>query len=66
MAAVRDLASDVGIVAACEALAVPRASYYRTLRPPRVVTPRPTPAREQGVQAAAPRVSKGFRPQPRA
>ena len=48
MDAVRDLASDVGTAPACEALAMPRASYYRSRQPPRLVAPRPTPERALG------------------
>jgi len=45
MNAVRELAPEVGVAPACEAFAVPRASYYRCQRPPRPVEPRPTPPR---------------------
>jgi putative transposase len=48
MAAVRGLASSVGIRAACDALQLPRASYYRERRAsgsPSVVASRPLPAR---------------------
>jgi len=46
MSAVAELAPEVGIVAACEALAVPRATYYRHIAPPAPVAkaaPRPSP-----------------------
>ena len=45
MLAAFDLARQVGSAAACRALAVPRASYYRSLRPKAMAKPRPTPAR---------------------
>ena len=46
MAAVTELAPNVGIRAACGALKLPRASYYRQKRPaPSVAAPRPLPAR---------------------
>jgi hypothetical protein len=48
MPAVTELAVDVGTSAACQALAMPRASYYRDRRKissPAVVTTRPAPAR---------------------
>ena len=45
MNAVAELAPFVGIVAACVALAVSRASYYRGQQPVRVKTPRPRPPR---------------------
>ena len=48
MAAATELAVDVGTSAACQALALPRASYYRDRRKaavPAVVTLRPSPAR---------------------
>jgi putative transposase len=45
MSAVQELASVVGAAAACAALEVPRASYYRSLAPARVRKPRPTPLR---------------------
>jgi len=46
MNAAQTLAADVGLLPACRALAVPRASLYRRLRPrPQRSTPRPTPAR---------------------
>jgi transposase InsO family protein len=46
MNATRDLAPDVGTTAACQALEVPRATYYRARRPRLVERPpRPTPAR---------------------
>lgn len=40
MAMVRDIGADLGVAAACDALEVPRASYYRWLRPP-AYGPRP-------------------------
>ena len=45
MNAVAELAPIVGVVAACVALAVARASYYRSKQPARVETPRPRPPR---------------------
>jgi len=48
MAAVTDLANDVGTSAACQALCMPRASYYRERRKtssPAVTAWRPSPAR---------------------
>ena len=48
MPAVTELATDVGTSAACQALSMSRASYYRDRRKislPAVVTPRPAPAR---------------------
>lgn len=48
MSAVRELAVDVGTSAACQALSVPRASYYRDRRKtsfPARSEPRPLPAR---------------------
>ncbi len=48
MAAVAELASDVGTSAACQALCMPRASYYRDGRKtsaPAVSASRPSPAR---------------------
>ncbi len=46
MNAARDLASDVGTAAACQALEVPRSSYYRARRPRLVErAARPVPAR---------------------
>jgi putative transposase len=45
MSGVTYLASLVGIVLACAMLAVSRASYYRTLSPRVVPSPRPTPPR---------------------
>lgn len=44
-AALAHLIPLVGIVAACIALAVNRASYYRSLKPPMLAKPRPRPAR---------------------
>ena len=45
MLAAFDLARQVGSAAACRALAVPRASYYRSLQPKAMAKLRPTPAR---------------------
>ena len=45
MAAVQELAPDVGIHAACDALGVVRSSFYRQRRPCAVAEPRPAPAR---------------------
>ena len=45
MLAAFDLARQVGSAAACRALAVPRALYYRSLQPKAMAKPRPTPAR---------------------
>src|SRR6201984_1952237 len=48
MAAVAELANDVGTSAACKALCMPRASYYRDVRKtssPTVSASRPSPAR---------------------
>jgi putative transposase len=42
---VLELAPLVGVLAACAALAVPRATFYRRQRPPEPPRPRPTPAR---------------------
>jgi putative transposase len=52
MPAVAELAMDVGTSAACQALAIPRASYYRDLRTissSAVVPQRPAPARALGL-----------------
>jgi putative transposase len=51
MAAVAELANDVGTSAACQALCMPRASYYRDGRKtsaPAVSASRPSPARALG------------------
>jgi putative transposase len=51
MAAVTELANDVGASAACQALCMPRASYYRDRRKtsfPRETVSRPSPARALG------------------
>ena len=40
---VAELAPEVGVGAACEALGIPRASYHRWRRPPTRVPPRPRP-----------------------
>jgi putative transposase len=45
MAGVHMLAPQVGIAAACAALGVSRARYYRTQAPPRARAPRPRPQR---------------------
>jgi putative transposase len=48
MTAVTELAADVGTSAACQALYIPRASYYRDRRKassPTVTASRPSPAR---------------------
>ena len=48
MAAVTELANDVGTSAACQALCMPRASYYRERRKtssPAATASRPSPAR---------------------
>ena len=45
MAAVNQLAPDVGIQAACDALGVVRSSFYRQQHPAPVAEPRPAPAR---------------------
>jgi putative transposase len=48
MAAIQQLATEVGTRAACQALCVPRASYYRNRRAsfsPAPATPRPLPVR---------------------
>ena len=45
MRAVEQLAPHVGIVQACQALGVPRSSYYRAHQPQATPTPRPAPAR---------------------
>lgn len=45
MSAVQQLAGSVGQAAACRALGVPRASWYRSLQPVVAPAERPTPAR---------------------
>ena len=49
MSAVSELASGVGTSAACQALVMPRASYYwhrrKVAAPPEAVSPRPVPSR---------------------
>jgi putative transposase len=45
MAAVNQLAPDVGIQAACDALGIVRSSFYRQRYPVPVTEPRPAPAR---------------------
>jgi putative transposase len=39
------LSSETSVSAACEALAVPRSSYYRARQPKQAARPRPTPQR---------------------
>ena len=43
MQSLETLARQVGVQAACEALTVPRSSWYATRRPKPTVTSRPTP-----------------------
>ena len=45
MPAVKDLAEGVGVASACDALTVPRATYYRWLKPKSESKRRPTPPR---------------------
>ena len=45
IAAAQQLVPTVGVVPACAALGVSRASYYRSLEPPPASAPRPAPAR---------------------
>jgi putative transposase len=45
MSAAAELAQQVGVTAACQALGVPRSSFYRAQRPRPEPQPRPTPAR---------------------
>jgi len=45
MSAVGQLAPHVGIAQACQALGVPRSSYYRARQPQATPAPRPAPAR---------------------
>jgi putative transposase len=45
MAAVMELAPDVGVRSACDALGVVRSSFYRQQQPAAIAVPRPTPAR---------------------
>ena len=45
MKATEQLSSEAGVSAACEALAVPRSSYYRARQPKQAAKPRPTPQR---------------------
>ena len=45
MRAVAQLAPHVGISQACQALGVPRSSYYRAHQPPGAPAPRPAPTR---------------------
>ena len=45
MVAVNQLAPDVGIHAACDALGVVRSSFYRQLQPAAIAAPRPSSAR---------------------
>ncbi len=49
METVREVAREVGIAPACDALAVPRASFYRWIAP--VHGPRPAPARPRALDA---------------
>jgi putative transposase len=51
--ALRHLIPLVGVVAACAALAVNRASYYRGLKPSVEAKPRPTPARALSAEQRA-------------
>lgn len=48
MRAVEQLAPQVGLTQACQALGVPRSSYYRAHQPPAPPAPRPAPARALG------------------
>lgn len=52
MAAAAELAPRVGVAAACHALAIPRASWYRRLQP---AVPRPRARRGRSPRALAPR-----------
>jgi putative transposase len=45
MKASEQLSAEAGVSAACQALAVPRSSYYRAQQPKPKATPRPTPQR---------------------
>jgi putative transposase len=45
MKASEQLSAEAGVWAACQALAVPRSSYYRAQQPKPKATPRPTPQR---------------------
>ena len=45
MKASEQLSGEEGVSAACQALAVPRSSYYRAQQPKPKATPRPTPQR---------------------
>jgi putative transposase len=45
MKASERLSAEAGVSAACQALAVPRSSYYRAQQPKPKATPRPTPQR---------------------
>jgi putative transposase len=61
MPAVTELGVDVGTSAACQALSMPRASYYRDRRKissPAVVTSRPAPARALGLATVLARLHK--------
>ncbi len=49
--AVESLAPTVGIVAACEAVGLPRGSFYRAHQPVEPVAPRPTPVRPSSPRA---------------
>ena len=48
---VETLAPTVGITAACEAVGLPRGSYYRAQQPVEPVVPNPTPARPPSPRA---------------
>ena len=45
MKATEQLSSQAGVLAACQALAVPRSSFYRAMQPKQAATARPTPRR---------------------
>jgi len=45
MSAVSELSKTTGVCAACAAVGVARASYYRSLQPPKPATTRPSPPR---------------------
>jgi putative transposase len=53
MPAVLSLVPLVGVVAACAALALPRATFYRRQQPARVLAPRPTPPRALPAESRA-------------
>jgi putative transposase len=48
MSAAEQLSERVGVSAACQALGVPRSSFYRARQPKRAPKPRPTPERALG------------------